>query len=295
MATGTMLVVLSGVLWSLYAIMVKIGVDNGLSETEMNTARLVVSAAVIGIYLLARSRFFFRISAGELIILILLGAADYGVGGLLYIGSLRHIDAALAFLLVYTFPAMVTLISVIIGREKLRPSLVLAVVLTFIGVAMVLEAGMAITGEQWIGVGMVLSAALILAVSLVFCEGLMDRLSASQISFVTHGSGGVLMLSLLPFVGLRPDILLEPRNLIVLIYISVFGTAISMILFYMGMKKIGAARASIVTTAEPVFVVLLAWMLLGETLSPVQIAGVAIQVSGVLLVQLRVPIIEPGP
>jgi drug/metabolite transporter (DMT)-like permease len=295
MAFGTMLVMFSGIFWAAYAVVVKIGVDYGLSEIEINTARLVVSAVVIGAYLLARRRFFFRVSAGEIVILMSLGAIDYGVGGLLYIGSLRYIDAALAFLLVYTFPAMVTLISIFTGREKPRPSLLVAVVMTFVGVAMVLEVGLAVQGIKWLGVGMVLLSALIFSVYLVFCEGLMDRLSSAQISFLTLGAGGLLMLLLLPLSGLRTDVLLEPRNLSVLLFLSVFGTAISMILFFMGVRRIGAARASIVTTAEPVFAVLLAWLLLNETLSLLQLAGVALQVSGVLLVQLRTPAVEPGP
>ncbi|HUX07391.1 MAG TPA: DMT family transporter [Acidobacteriota bacterium] len=292
---GTLFILMSGVCWASYTIVLKIAVDLGLSEIEINSIRLIVGAALIGVFLLVRGRFSFRISFKYLLLLLVLGALDYGLGGVLYVGSLRYIDASLAFLLVYTFPAFVVVVSIILGREKPTLPLFLAVVLTFVGVALVLEVGAAVEGEQWIGVIFVILSVLIFVAFVMICEGLMDRLSSSQITFLTLGAGGLSMLAFIPVVGVRAEMLFEPRNLAVLLFLAVIGTAFSMILFFMGIRRIGAARASIITTAEPVFVVLMAWLLLGETLSLLQMAGVALQLSGVLLVQLRAPHPEPGP
>ncbi len=292
---GTLFILLSGVCWASYTIVLKIGVDLGLSEVEINTVRLVVGAALIGVFLFVRGKFSFNVNLRYMLLLLVLGALDYGLGGVLYVGSLRYIDASLAFLLVYTFPAVVVVVSILLGREKPTLSLILAVVLTFVGVTLVLEVGGAVEGEQWIGVAFVLTSVLIFVAFMLICESLMDRLSSSQITFLTLGAGGLSMLAFIPFVGVRPEMLLEPRNLGVLLFLAVIGTAVSMILFFMGIRRIGAARASIITTAEPVFVVLMAWLLLGETLSLLQMAGVALQLTGVLLVQLRSPHPEPGP
>jgi drug/metabolite transporter (DMT)-like permease len=292
---GLSLVLLSGVCWALTAVMSKVGIELGLSEYEINTVRTLVAAAFLAFFVLFVRRTKFRISAAVLALVLLLGAIDFGLGGVLFIASLRHIDASMAFLLVYTYPAMVVLISVAIGREKPRPSTFAALVLTFIGVALVLEAGWAIESEAWIGIAFVAAAALIFSVYIVACEWLMDSLSSSQVAFLSLAGGGIAMLLVVPFSGFRMQLILQPRNLLVLALLAVVGTAFSMILFLMGMRHIGASRAAIFTTVEPVFVVLMAWMILGEVLSPVQMAGVLLQMSGLAISHLKAPAVEPGP
>ena len=89
---------------------------------------------------------------------------------------------------------------------------------------------------------------------------------------------------------------MRPVNLLLLATIGVVSTALSMIFFLAGIRHIGAARASIITTIEPAFVVFLAWLILGETLSPVQLIGVAILLAGIALARRKRPsMTEPGP
>ena len=51
--------------------------------------------------------------------------------------------------------------------------------------------------------------------------------------------------------------------------------------------RIGAAQAALVSTAEPVFVILFSALLLGESLTATQLAGGALIMAGVLLSQSR--------
>jgi drug/metabolite transporter (DMT)-like permease len=60
---------------------------------------------------------------------------------------------------------------------------------------------------------------------------------------------------------------------------------IAISLFLASLPRIGAARASLLSTVEPVVTVLLAAALLGDRLSPVQIAGGALVLAAVVMVQ----------
>ena len=51
-------------------------------------------------------------------------------------------------------------------------------------------------------------------------------------------------------------------------------------------RVISAATAGIAATSEPLFAVAFAWLLLGQTLNPAQLAGAALVVAGVVLAQL---------
>ena len=294
-ALGAALILLSGLCWAAYVIMAKIGIEFGLSVVTINTVRLVVGAASIGIYIVVFRKFFSKATPATILLLLVLGAVDYGIGGLLYIASMLYIDASLAFLLVYTFPALVVVFSALIDRERLTLRKVLAVIITFIGVALVLEVGGAVREDAWIGVAFVLSSAFIFAVYILICEGLMDRYSSSQLGFLSIAGGALMMLAVIPFTPVRLDLLMDPSSILIIILVSVVGTSLAMILFFMGVKIIGATTASIVTTVEPVFVVLLAWLVLGETLSLLQMAGTALLMFGVALVQVGAPAHEPGP
>ena len=74
-----------------------------------------------------------------------------------------------------------------------------------------------------------------------------------------------------------------------------FGTftALAFRWFLAGTRRIGAARASLLSTVEPVYTIALASILLGETLSPVQLVGGALVIAGVILAETG-PRAEPA-
>ena len=292
---GAGLVLLSGICWASYVVIAKLSVDFGLDVVVLNTLRLTFGAGVMGLFLLALRKFSSTAGMGVIVLVLVLGALDHGLGGILYISSLHYLDASMAYLLVYTYPAMVVILSAVAGREKLSLRKILAVVVTFIGVAMVLEVGAAVHGEAWIGVMLVLIAVLIFSVYLLFCEGLMDRLSSAQLSFLSLAGGGMAMMAVLPIIPAGFERVLEPTGILLVGSIAVVGTALALVFFLMGVRHAGASRASIVSTAEPVFVVLLAWMFLGELLSPIQFLGTAVLMAGVAIVQWDGAPREPGP
>jgi drug/metabolite transporter (DMT)-like permease len=74
-----------------------------------------------------------------------------------------------------------------------------------------------------------------------------------------------------------------------LVLLGVFSTAVALQTFYAGSKRIGAANASLVSTVEPVYIIVMATILLSETLTPVQLLGGALVIGGVLLAQTSRP------
>jgi drug/metabolite transporter (DMT)-like permease len=67
--------------------------------------------------------------------------------------------------------------------------------------------------------------------------------------------------------------------------IALFPTMIAISFFLASLPRIGAARASLLSTIEPVVTVLLAAALLGDRLSPVQLVGGALVLLAVVMVQ----------
>jgi drug/metabolite transporter (DMT)-like permease len=67
--------------------------------------------------------------------------------------------------------------------------------------------------------------------------------------------------------------------------IGLVSTFIAVQSFYAGAHRIGAARASLVSTVEPIWTIALAGLLFGESLSPIQLFGGALIIGGVVLSQ----------
>jgi drug/metabolite transporter (DMT)-like permease len=69
--------------------------------------------------------------------------------------------------------------------------------------------------------------------------------------------------------------------------IASVSTVLPIVLFMAGLARVGPSTASIASTIEPPFTVALAWIVFGETLGPLQLAGGALVLSAVVLLQLR--------
>ena len=67
--------------------------------------------------------------------------------------------------------------------------------------------------------------------------------------------------------------------------IGIVSTFIAILAFYAGAHRIGAARASIVSTVEPIWTIVLASLLFGEVLTPLQLVGGAMILAGVVIAQ----------
>lgn len=293
---GLIMILISGLCWSSITVLSKVGIESGMDAITLNTGRMVIGSTMVFLFLLFFRKGAFVVKPKTLIPLAIFGLLDYTVGGILFIGSLHYIDASLAFLVLYIYPALVVITSIFSGKEKFSLTRLLAVVLTFAGVALVLETGMAVKGSEWLGVLFVFGAAVIFTFYLLFAEKVLETIRASTMSFYTLFFGGLGMIIVAFFEPLDLSVIADPGRLAIIAYLGIVSTALALVLFMVGVRHVGASKAAIITTVEPVFVVLIAGVFLGEHLSLMQWLGVALQLTGVLLVhQEPQPLPEPAP
>ena len=94
--------------------------------------------------------------------------------------------------------------------------------------------------------------------------------------------GGTLLFGLFLIVMGGPSGSIT-RNGLLLLIASGFSLSVGFITFFAALKRIGPVRASILMNAEPVFTIIIAAILLGERLSPGQLAGAGLVVIGIVL------------
>ena len=70
-----------------------------------------------------------------------------------------------------------------------------------------------------------------------------------------------------------------------LLGLGVIATAVAIQTFYAGVKRVGGARASLISTVEPVYTIVLAMILFDESLEPVQVVGGVLVLVAVILAE----------
>jgi drug/metabolite transporter (DMT)-like permease len=200
------------------------------------------------------------------------------------------VTVALALLGFYTYPVIVAVVNVALGREPLDRPRVVALSLAVTGMVLVVAsqldpaAGIRVDA---IGFGLALAAALSQAGFVLISRTGYRAVPATQaIAFVLAGTvvcGTILALVTGRGSGLAFPFA-EPSVVPILAFTGLFAAAIPSILFLIGIRRIGGTRAGILMLFEPVVGVALAAWLLGEALAPIQLVGaIAILAAAVIL------------
>jgi drug/metabolite transporter (DMT)-like permease len=132
-------------------------------------------------------------------------------------------------------------------------------------------------------------SALLWATYTILGRKVTQRFHAAAITCLSALVGALvfLPLGLLDPVGFGALASASPRALAGLAYLGSLGTALGFVLFYLGVQRIGSARASAYTVLIPLFGVSLTVPILGESLAPISFVGAAVVICGLWLTQSR--------
>jgi drug/metabolite transporter (DMT)-like permease len=276
------LVLLSALGFGTIAMFAKLAYGAGVGPTMLLALRFVLAAAFLAPVIwfkripLPRGRVF----AG----FVLMGAL-YTAQAQSYFTALLYASSGLVGLLLYVYPVLVTALALMLGWEKLdRRTLVL------LGLAV---AGLAITlgGQlhgQPLGIVFGLLAACIYAVYILTGGKLTPNVHPLAATFVVLGSAAVFNTGLALASG--KDLPHGAVAWVAIAAIALFSTVLAIAAFLAGIKHIGAAQASIISTMEPVITLGLGVALLDETVSASQMLGGAMVLAAVILLAQRPPL-----
>jgi drug/metabolite transporter (DMT)-like permease len=202
-----------------------------------------------------------------------------------------RITIALALLGFYTYPAMVAVVNVVLGRERLDRTRAVALGLAILGMIAVVASQLDPAGGirvDAIGIGLALGAAVSQTVFVVISrDGYSDvpteQAMAVVLSVTLVGASALAVVDGSPASLVYP--FAAPDVLPVLLFTGIFAAAIPSLGFLTGIRAIGGTRAGILMLFEPVVGVALAAWLLGEALVPVQLVGAAAILAAALLLQ----------
>ncbi|GAB6191204.1 DMT family transporter [Desulfocastanea catecholica] len=219
--------------------------------------------------------------------LILLGMTGVFAYNVFFFNGLHHISGGRASLIISCTPLVITIFATFFLRERLTALKSCGVLLSLSGAVTVISnghPGALFTGGFGPGEQALLGCVLSWSAYSIIGRSVLQTLS--PLSAVCYSSMiGTLLLA----VPAAREGLFSRLSTITsvdwtsLAYLGFFGTAIGFSLYYQAIKKIGATRAGIFINLVPLFSILLSWLILGESVKPVVLAGGLLILTGVSL------------
>lgn len=289
----------AGVLWLLasaagfgaMAIFGKLAYAGGLAVPTLLAGRFSLAAVVMW-GLLAVTRQSPRVSRRTLVGLLAMGGLGYVGQSFSFFTALETVPAATVGLLLYTYPALVSVLAWVLLRQPLGRPGVLALVLATVGCVLVLGGPDALPANtNMTGIAWGLAAAGIYALYIIagtrITAGVPPLVAAT---YIISAAAAVYLGA-----GLVGDTLhgtVTPDGWAALVAIALVCTVLAIGAFVTGLARLGPARASILSTVEPVITLILSVLVLGDPLRPAQVFGGAFILAAGIVVARRNPTTE---
>ena len=183
-------------------------------------------------------------------------------------------------------PLFVLLLAGPVLGSAIRPAAVLAALAGMLGVALLVLAPGA-TLDMW-GIAAGLAGAVAMAAGTVLTRKWQPPVSPLTFTAWQLPAGGLVLLPALAWWH-PPLPELSLRSLSGLVYLGLIGAAGTYILWFRGIARLGPGVVAPLGLLSPVSAVLLGWMVLGQTLSPVQMLGMAVVIGSIVASQFLQP------
>lgn len=228
-----------------------------------------------------------RLSKAQWVGVGLLGATGVMAYNLCFMFGMETVSASRGALIIATVPAATLLGGALFLREPLTLRRVVGVLIALLGVAVELGHGnplVLFSGHSGVGELALFGGVLSWAAYTLIGKRLLTELSPLAATTYAALTGTAMLALVCAFNG---DLMLPQATFkawMALAYMGVFGTAIAFIWFYDGVKAIGPARAMVFVNLVPIFAIAFAMLLLGEELELSMVAGAALVIAGVFII-----------
>lgn len=293
-AVGYLLYLPAALLFSLNGTVSKQLLVGGVESTRLSQLRVTAAFAVLLVVVLVTRPRTLVLRRAELPNLLLYGVLGLALTQWLYFVSIERLPIGVALLIEFTAPIMVALWVRFAWHQQVRDIVWVALVLSMIGLAMV--------GQVWKGfsldaVGVAAGFGAAAALAVYYLSGERGVRTRDPVSLTMWGMGAAALMwavvapwwsfpwdsigavtgDIGPFTGLSGWWLAA--------YMILLGTVLPFALVLFSLRHLSAAQASVVGMSEPLMASAIAWIVLGEALTPVQILGGVVVLVGVVIAE----------
>lgn len=279
---GIAAALLTPLMLGLAPILGKMAMFAGADPFSVAAIRTVIAAGLLwAIFGLFFRRYIYIYPAG-LLGCVVVGAVN-GVGSLFFYAGLDRLDASVVQLLNGTYLIFAVILAHISGERPDMRTLI-RVGVAFLGLVMITGFGSA--PLDWLGIGLMLASALMFAGTVILSQYVLYEMPSQTAALYVITTMAVVVVVVWAGVGspLAPGVLDMALAPLILLGIS---TALSRLFMFTSIQVFGSLRTAIIAILEIVVALVLAFVVLGDRLTPIQTFGAGLLILSLLLVRPR--------
>lgn len=216
-------------------------------------------------------------------VMALMGGVWFTFGGGFLLLSFAHLPVALAILIFYIHPLLTLFGDCLLDRRL--PSLLALAGLAGVLIGLALALNIEFSQINPFGIFYAILAAIGVSVAYLWTEHKLAGVNAAVLTFHMSLTGLVIMGGLCLTTDSWMLTFSTPDDWILLVAAMALF-CLFFFLIFRGIKLVGAVPSAMMMNMEPVFTIGFAFVILGDSLSPPQLAGAALVVSSIIIAQL---------
>ncbi|MGD9923292.1 MAG: DMT family transporter [Pseudorhodoplanes sp.] len=265
----------------------------GLALKELPPVAVVFARVAFGALFLLPLIWFYRASLPRdlhgWMPFVVMGVLNNVIPFALVAAGQTLITSSLASIANATTPLFTVIVTAAFGEEKLTAHKIVGVLMGLAGVAILRGTGSDISSTQTIGILLCLGGALSYGFSALWGRRKLQGVPPLTSAFCQVFSSSVLLFLAMLAID-RPWNFAMPGTVtwLSLVGLGVFATSIAYLVFYRILARSGATNVMLVTLLMPVTAILLAHVVLGETLGMREAAGALVIATALLVIDGRI-------
>lgn len=282
---GFLFIAAADLMWGLSGTVSKYLFNNQVSPMDLTQLRLVISVVILVLYLGLFKRALLKIAREDRVYFLIFGIFGVAVVQFTYLNTISLTNVATGVFLQYLAPAFVLLYGLIFKGEKLSLTNFFALIFALAGGFLIAKGKMG-GGFSVSSIGLLSGLASGISFAFYTVYGKKGLAKYSSWTMLLWGFGvGALVWCLYqpPWVTLAKY---SWQEWLFFGYIALFATVLPFGFFFKGLNYMAPVKAGIVSTLEPVMAGVVAYLILGELLSFMQITGCILVLMAVVIIQL---------
>lgn len=276
-------IILSGLFWGSMGIFVRRFNALGLKSMEIVFLRALVTTGVLFFFLLFFDRKMFIIRIKDLWCFLGSGIASITFFNFCYFNAMKFGSLSMAAILLYTAPAIVMLLSVVLFNEKLTLVKSVSLVVTFIGCGLV--TGAFSKGQDVVLEGVLygLGAGIGYALYSIFSRyAIIRKYNSLTITFYTFLITTISSMFIVDINKVRSIAFSGFSMSLFSVSFGLMCTVAPFLLYTIGLKYIENSKASILASVEPVFASIIGTLVFKEKLSTSGMIGIVLVIAAIV-------------
>lgn len=266
---GYILIILSAMFYSTLGILGKYIYNTGIEMSMVTLLRFFATAVLLGLFLLiSRKEPFLTFSRP-----VFFQGIFFVATAIFFFLAVQYLSAGIATVIFFAHPALVAVLAVIFYHEKISTAQIIGLILALLGLFFIsglyFEENMTLSP---LGLFLAILSAVGYGIYVLLGQKAVKTDGVWTITFTVALMGLVILIILFPR-NLPALLSITPYQLFLGLVMAFLCTILPMVLLLKGVQKIGSSIGSLISIIEIPFVLVLAYLMLGEILTSMQFAG----------------------